>query len=505
MDEERIQRLLARWRDLESAREPWLSSWEELSDYVLPRKNGFRRRSPARAGDERIYDSTPCHALDLLASALGGLLTNPALPWFSVRVRDKDLADAEGVRAYVAEATQRLTALFNSEASGFQAAVHELYLDVALLGTGALYVEADAGSGARFSARPLSEVVIAESPRGVVDTVLRRYELTVRQACAQWGAACSEATRKKLGDKPEDKVEILHAVFPRADRDPLGLGCRHFPFASVYVETAEARVLEESGYLEMPYMVPRWSKAAGEVYGRGPGLTALSDIRVLNAMSRTALMAAEKMSDPPLMVPDDGFLGQIHSGPGGLSYYRAGTTDRIEALPVAVDLKATESMMEARRESVRRIFLNDQLQPPGSPALSATEALIRQSEKMRVLGPVLGRLQTEFLAPLLTRACNVLLRSGHLPPLPPGLSREDLVMDYTSPVARAQKQYEAQTLAQAMAYVAPFVKDNDPLGVMDNFDADRIARHAVELFGAPQDYLRPEERVEELRRGRAGR
>ena len=502
MDEERIRKLLDRWRGLETARDPWLSSWEELSDYVLPRKNGFRNRGQGRAGDERIYDSTPCHALDLLASALGGLLTNPALPWFSIRVRDKDLAEVDGVRAYVAEATSRLTALFNAEASGFQAAAHELYLDVALLGTGALYVEADPVSGARFSARPLSEVVLAESARGVVDTVLRRYQLTARQAYAQWGEACSEATRKKAQDKPEDTLEILHAVFPRQDRDPLGLGCRHFPYASVYCELAEARVLEESGYLEMPYMVPRWSKAAGEVYGRGPGLTALSDIRVLNAMSRTALMAAEKMSDPPLMVPDDGFLGQIHSGPGGLSYYRAGTTDRVEALPVAVDLKATESMMQTRRESVRRIFLNDQLQPPGSPALSATEALIRQSEKMRVLGPVLGRLQTEFLAPLLTRSFNVLLRTGHLPPLPPGLTREDLCMDYASPVARAQKQYEAQTLAQAMAYVAPFMKDNDPLGVMDNFDADRIARHAVELFGAPQDYLRPEAEVAAIRQGR---
>jgi len=34
------------------------------------------------------------------------------------------------------------------------------------------------------------------------------------------------------------------------------------------------------------------------------------------------------------MVPDDGFLGPVRSGPGGLSYYRAGSSDRIEALPV---------------------------------------------------------------------------------------------------------------------------------------------------------------------------
>ncbi|WP_051203085.1 portal protein [Desulfovibrio aminophilus] len=501
MDEARIDALLARRKSLEEARDPWLPTWEELSDYVLPRKNSFRGRtsSRGRAGDEKIYDSTPCHALDLLGAALGGLLTNPCLPWFRVRARDKRLADQEGVRTYVSEATERMAALFNSEASGFQAAAHELYLDVVLLGTGVLYVEADAECAVRFSARPLSEVCVAEDVRGVVDTVLRTYELTARQAASQWGEACSEETRRKAGERPEEPVEILHAVFPRADRDPLGLGNRNFPFASVYVELGARRVLEESGYLEMPYMVPRWSKAAGEVYGRGPGLTALSDIRVLNAMSRTALMAAEKMSDPPLMVPDDGFLGPIRSGPGGLSYYRAGSGDRIEALPVAVDLKATESMMAARRDSIRAIFLNDQLQPPGAPVLSATEALIRQSEKMRVLGPVLGRMQTEFLAPLVNRVFNILLRSGELPPLPGGVARRDLVIDYASPVARAQKQYEAQTLTQAMTYLAPLMQGGDSLGLMDNFDTDRIARHAVELFGAPEDYLLPERDVRAAR------
>lgn len=499
MDADRIERLLARFEGLEAAREPWVPVWEELAEYVVPRKNPRRDGSRGRSGDERIYDSTPCHSLDILASALGGLLTNPALPWFGVRVPDPELADRADVREFVTRAVERLNALFNSESTGFQAAAHELYLDVALFGTGVLNVEADEHSVARFSARPLGEVCLAESARGVVDTVLRKYELTVRQAVQEWGEACSPEVRAKLESRPEDRVEILHAVFPRADRDPLGVGNRNFPYASVYVELATRRILEESGYLEMPYMAPRWSKAAGEVYGRGPGLTALSDIRVLNAMSRTALMAAEKMSDPPLMVPDDGFLGPVHSGPGGLSYYRAGTPDRIEALPVSVDLKATEEMMDRRRESIRRIFLNDQLEPPKTPAMSATEALIRQSERMRVLGPVLGRMQTEFLAPLVNRVFRILLRAGELPALPPGLSRADLRIEYTSPVDRAQKEYEAQTLGQAMDYLAPFLAGGDRYGLMDNFDPDRIARHAVELFGAPGDYLRPEDEVAALR------
>jgi len=491
--------LLTRFQGLEETRQPWVSSWQELTEYMLPRKNTFTSNgtsglSRGQIGDERIFDSTPMHALEQLASSLGGLLTNPAMPWFDIRTKSAEQGDDKAVRSFLEQARERISALFNSEETGFQTNVHELYLDITLLGTAVMYVEADPQAVVRFSTRPLGEVFVAESARGVVDTVYRRFEMTARQAAREWGASCSDEVRKKAEDKPDEKVEILHAVFPRTNRDPFGIGAVNFPYGSIYMEIASEHVLEDSGYLEMPYLVPRWAKAAGEIYGRGPGQTALSDTRVLNAMARTALMAAEKMSDPPLMVPDDGFLGPVRSGPGGLSYYRAGSSDRIEPLPVRVDLAATENMMQQRRDSIRRIFMGDQLAPEG-PAVSATEAVIRQSEKMRVLGPVLGRLQTEFLSPLIKRVFNIMLRAGQLPPFPDGLSPDDIEVRYTSPVSRAQKQYEAQSLPQVMQYLAPLVGSQDAFGIMDNFDTDRVARHVADLFGTPADYLKPQEDV----------
>jgi len=504
---ERARSLLTRFNGLEEARQPWVSSWQELTEYMLPRKNSFTSIGVSNSfrgqtGDERIFDSTPMHALEMLGSSLGGLLTNPSLPWFDISVKDRQLGDSADVRTFLQEARERMVAVFNAEDSGFQTHVHELYLDVALLGTAVMYVEADNETLVRFSTRPLGEVYVAESVRGQVDTVYRKYEISTRQAIQEWGVNCSDETKCKAEDKPDEKVEILHAVYPRSDRDPRGLGVKNFPYASVYMETKNNHIVEETGYLEMPYMVPRWAKAAGETYGRGPGQTALSDTRVLNAMARTALMAAEKMSDPPLMVPDDGFLGPVRSGPGGLSYYRAGSSDRIEALPVHVDLGATEEMMRQRRESIRRIFLGDQIAPEG-PAVTATEAIIRQSEKMRVLGPVLGRLQTEFLSPLIKRVFRIMLRSGGLPAFPQELTPDDLDVRYTSPVARAQKQYEAQGLSQTMEYLGPLVGGADAFGIMDNFDTDRMARHVADLFDTPSDYLKPEQDVAAAREGKS--
>lgn len=499
--------LLARLSGLESARGPWLSLWQELAAQIMPRKNpalAANKTATAQAMDEAIFDSTPTHSLELLASALGGLLTNPASAWFDLclaapAAADKGAgADSEAARSFLAECRQRMLQAFNTEATGFQACVHELYLDLCLFGTAVLHVEADPDTVVRFSARPLAEVCLAEDARGVVDTVLRRYTLTARQLWQEWGQACSPGVVELLKNAPDTPVELASAVYPRPWRDPASPLATDFAYASVTLETAARNVLEVSGYHEMPYMCPRWAKASGEAYGRGPGLTALSDVRVLNAMSRTALMAAEKMSDPPLMVPDDGFLGPVHSGPGGLSYYRAGSQDRIEALPVRVDLSAIEAMTERRRQSVRRIFLTDMLAPEAANT-TATEALLRQHEKLRILGPVLGRLQTEFLAPLIERVFNIMLRAGELPPWPGELPQGAVRVDYASPIAQAQRQADAQNLAQTVRYLAPLLQNNDPCHILDNFQPDAIARHAADLFGLPGTYLRAQGEVERLR------
>lgn len=511
-----IEGILARLSALEAARGPWLELWRELAGQIMPRKHpALNQAQPgmARAGDEAIYDSTPTHSLELLASALGGLLTNPASAWFDLSLPLSASAEAQAaaprsdtatVRAFLAECRQRMLQVFNTEATGFQACVHELYLDLCLFGSAVLHVEADEQSIVRFSARPLAEVCLAEDARGVVDTVLRRYSLTARQLWQEWGQAVSPEALQLLENAPDTPVELVSAVYPRAWRNPASPLATDFPYASVTLEAATRHVLEVSGYHEMPYMCPRWAKAPGEAYGRGPGLTALSDVRVLNAMSRTALMAAEKMSDPPLMVPDDGFLGPVHSGPGGLSYYRAGSQDRIEALPVRVDLSAIEAMTERRRQSVRRIFLTDMLAPENATA-TATEALIRQQEKLRILGPVLGRLQTEFLAPLIERVFNILLRAGELPPWPSELPEGGVKIDYSSPIAQAQRQADAQNLAQAVRYLAPLLQPGDPFHVLDNFQPDAMARHAADLFALPASYLRPQEEVDRLRQARQDR
>ena len=45
-------------------------------------------------------------------------------------------------------------------------------------------------------------------------------------------------------------------------------------------------------------------------------MTALADIKMLNRMSEVTIRAAQKQVDPPLLVPDDGFMLPVRTIPG---------------------------------------------------------------------------------------------------------------------------------------------------------------------------------------------
>jgi hypothetical protein len=503
MERREIERLLARFEGMRKDRAPYESVWRELADYYLPRKAGqFSGGTSAGAGDERIFDSTPFFALDRMAGWLSGLLTNPNQIWIGVRARDPQRGRDAQVRSALAKIPEVMLRIFRDEQTGFQAAVDELYLDNPLFGTGVFYVEADPRTVARFTTRPLSETFVAENRHGMVDTVFRDFEFPAADVVAQWPETCSRQVRELAEREPRTGVGLLHLVMPREDRRPGGLGSADMPVASVYLEKETKTALEETGYHELPFMVPRWAKAVGETYGRGPGLAALSDVRVLNAMARTALLAGEKMADPPLMVPDDDFVGPVQSGPGGLSYYRAGTQDRIEALPVAVDLRAVELMLEQRRGSIRRIFLVDEFDAGQAPTKTAYQVMVEDGRKMTAMAPVLGRFQSEFLGPLIRRVFRLALRQGAIPPLPDGMDIGDVEVFYTSPLAQAQRQAAARGLAQALELLAPLIGQEDPFGILDNFDMDRTARVVFDVVGVPPEALRSEADVARLREDR---
>ena len=505
------------------------SRMEELARYIYPDRQSFGHPDGGgsgfglgsdQEGRQSIWDGTPEEAAQMLSAALGGLLTNPSANWFRLELADGERSISDGAGAWLTEVTRLMLQAFLDPTTGFQNEVNAFYMDLPVFGWGVFWSENRMGEGLRFRALSPAQCAIAENAAGQVDTLVRRYTLTASQLLEEFGTAVSNDVKRAAAKDPQKQFGVTHLVMPRGKLPPDATDRNTFaapvtaqktasgshdpsvpdrhPFISVYYETAKKHLLHSGGYFELPFQVPRWSKRSGEVYGRGPGHAALPDIRVLNAVAAAQLTAAEKQADPPLLVPDDGVLGKINTHSGGITYYTPGHGDRITPLPVAVNLEVMEAIILKRQEAIRRAFLNDRIQFAGGPQMTATEVAARERKQMLVLGPVLGRLQSEFLGPLVSRVFSLLHRSGKLPEAPEYLRGRETQARYVSPIARAQKQGEAESFATAMSFIMPIVQANPE--VMANFDGDAIVRDTQDTFGYPQKYLRDKAVVEKERK-----
>ena len=180
-------------------------------------------------------------------------------------------------------------------------------------------------------------------------------------------------------------------------------------------------------------------------------MTALPDVKMLNEMSKTTIKAAQKQVDPPLLVPDDGFLLPVRTVPGGLNFYRSGTRDRIEPLNIGANNPLGLNMEQQRRDSIRAVFYVNQLMMQQGPQMTATEVIQRNEEKMRLLGPVLGRLQSELLQPMILRVFNIMLRNKLFPIAPEVLANQEIDNEYVTPMALAQRSQELQSMMRGLA------------------------------------------------------
>ena len=483
--------IMARFDRLKTGRQNWETHWQEVADYMQPRKADVTKtRSKGDKRTEQIFDSSPIQAVELLAASLHGMLTNPSTPWFSLRYKDEGLDADDEAKLWLEGVTETMYTAFNR--SNFQQEIFELYHDLITFGTAAMFIEEDQSDLLKFSTRHINEIYITENDKGRIDTVYRRFKITLRAAAQQFGTNLSEEAKTKVEKDPFDEIDILHAVYPRIEFDPTKKNKENMEFESVYLEYKNGNELSVGGFVEFPFVVPRYLKASHEIYGRSPAMTALPDVKMLNEMSKTTIKAAQKQVDPPLLVPDDGFLLPVRTVPGGLNFYRSGTRDRIEPLNIGANNPLGLNMEEQRRNSIREVFYVNQLMLQQGPQMTATEVIQRNEEKMRLLGPVLGRLQSELLKPMIDRCFAILLRNNQFAQAPDFLSGQDIEIEYVSPLAKAQKSTELISITRAieilgsLANVAP---------VFDYINFDALVKHVADLVGVPQKVLKLQSQV----------
>lgn len=486
-----VKSLTKRYGQLVAKRQNFNNLLQEVADYVQPDRGGFS--GPLVRGAKRrqkIYDSTATQANELFAAFVHAMMSNPSTRWFDVVVSPTDLNEEQGVKEWLGDVGKVLNTALQNAKSNFATALHEVYLDLGLFGTSCLFVGDEPGYGLCFKAIPVAEIYIAEGYNGRIDTVFRSFTMTAQQMVSKWGSAVSDQTAKLAEEDPDHDVKILHAVMPRAQYEYGKVGDKHLPIASYYIELEQEHLILESGFRELPYLVARLAKSPGEIYGRSPAMTALADIKMINAMAKANIRGTQKLIDPPILVPSDGFITKGGLGPGDIAYYDSSIDgpDKIRALTSSARPDVALDVMSDVRERIRAAYYVDQLSLNVNEQMTATEVLARGEEKMRLMAPMLGRLHHELLEPMIQRVFNIMVLAGHIPPFPYEGVVPSIRAVYTSPIARAQQMLDSNAMVGMLAQVQDLITHD--ASVLMNVDIDKAFRGIAERQGVPADWLK---------------
>ncbi len=502
-----------RFATLMQERQPWESVWKDIQRYILPTRGCFNDVKPGTdiAIDHKaMLDGEPMDAALTLASGMMSGLTSPAMPWFSLGVADPELNSYQPVRVWADQVRDRMMTIFAR--SNVYEALYSVYEELGVFGTAAMIVQEDFESVLRATWYTIGEYAVATDDFGRVRTFARSFWLSAENLVNKFGREnCSDnVLRLFTGNHLHQVVKVHHIIEPNDGRDPRLQDNRNMPFRSVYWEDGAepGKVLRLGGYQQFPALVPRWGvRTTTDAYGRGaPGWRALGDAKTLQAMNRDELRGLAKAVDPPVQAPASMKGAElINALPGGVTYYPAGEQQRVMALyEIAPDIQKIEYGIQQRQAKIARYFYADlfkMLQTRMGPEMTAREIMERKEEKMIVLAPVLERVETELLDPLIDRTFNIMLEAGLVPEPPTELEGVDLRVEYVSVLAQAQKMIGTSSIEQFAAFAGSLAAVKPE--VLDKVNADEMLEEYGARIGAPPSCLHSEEDVARMREQRA--
>lgn len=485
--------LLKRREKAAERKEKWRSVYQECYEYTMPQRETFSWYAEGQRKNREIYDSTGKNATYLSANNMQALLCPPWKHWAMLAPGGDvtpDVAESQEVIDQLQEITSTVFHYINH--SNFSTVATEVFLDL-MVGTGAMCIdEGDPNDPIVFDAIPLSALEIEEGPRGTVETVwMKRKPLArnlVRTFPGMQKSDLPPALAKKVTDAPDTEIEIVQGAIynPRNKR-----------YYGVAIHCESKAILWRYDYADSsPYVVARASVIAGELYGRGPVMNALPDIKTLNRMQEFVLRHSNLVVAPPMTGVSDGVLNPYTAQLIPNSIIPVASNDNgnpsLRPLEVGGNFMITDAIMDQLRQSVRKMLLGDTMSEQG-PIKSATEIAISDRNRLWNMGAVYGRIQSELLSKIISRVVWILQKQGKLPPLK--VDGKMVTLKYVSPLARAQDQEDLLSLGHTLELAQAAAASGGEAGMMaiaTGFKFDAIPAWLAKRTGLDADLVRSE-------------
>ena len=456
--------------------------YDEIFEYCLPQRQGFKNYTPGQRRDDRIFDETATVGVQEFASRLqSGLVPNFARWADFVAGSEVPEEEADTINNELDKVTEYVFEIIQT--SNFAQEIHECFIDLAL-GTAVLLVEeGDAVNPIRFHSIPLPHVVLDTGPNGRIDHVYREREIKSEDMMIAYPNGVFSETMTKNMQTGEKKCKILE-VSCRIYDDP---NEEHYAFMVIDVENKHLILREDfKGVGSNPFIAFRWSKASGEIYGRGPAVNALSAIKTCNLTIEMVLENAQMAISGIYQMDDDGVINTdtINLVPGTV-IPKAPGSQGLQPIRAAGSFDVANLVLNDMRNNIKRALYNDMLGDPNRTPASATEIAERMADLSRKIGSAFGRLQAEMVQPVLQRIIFLLRKQGRIEI--PTVNGREVKIKSVSPLAQAQSNQDIVSFDRFLELIqGRFGPEVTNLLV----SSEEAAVYLAKKFGVPDNLIR---------------
>lgn len=478
--------LKKRYKKAQTHKEQWRAIYEEAYEYALPMRNlydGYYEQStPGQNKMKRVFDSTAIHSTARFANRLQSSLFPPQRSWCRLQPgneipKEREIETQQVLDFY----SERMFSVMNQ--SGFDLAMGEFLLDLAV-GTAVMLIQpGDELTPIRYTAIPSYHVTFDEGPNGNVDTVYRKFRRPFRVIDKEWpDAEMPEEMIRKYQEDPTEMVELLEATYTEDNQIHYCLMTMEDDYKLVH------RNLKS-----FPFVISRYMKASNERYGRGPILYCLPDIKTLNKVVELTLKNASISIGGVFTAVDDGVLNPqtISIVPGaviGVSSNGGPRGPSLAPLPRSGDANLSQIVANDLRANIKKTLLDEGLTPDNMSARSATEINARLSDLAQNLGSAFGRLISETMHPIVRRTLELMDEMGMIE-LPLKVNGLEVKVTPVSPLAMAnnmEKVSEIMQFMQVSQALGPQAQTLLRMDAVGDYLADQLGIPA-ELRTTPQE------------------